>query len=111
VRRWQLVPPARIQSVRVTQGIVSRKLRLADLEFHTAGGQIGPHASGLDAAHVLERQAELLQLVHHPAAIDPAEPLPSADPQPVPEDEPGPQDAGQDARRADQADETISSTE
>ncbi len=111
VRRWQLVPPARIQSVRVTQGIVSRKLRLADLEFHTAGGQIGPHASGLDAAHVLERQAELLQLVHHPATVDPAEPLPSADPPPVPEDEPGPQDAGPDARRADQADETISSTE
>lgn len=112
VRRWQLVPPARIQSVRVAQGIVSRKLRLADLEFHTAGGQIGPHASGLDAAHVLERQAELLQLVHHPAAVDPAEPLPPPEePVPLPEEQAGPQAAGPEARRADQADETISSTE
>ncbi len=99
VRRWQLVPHARVQSVRVTQGIVSRRLGLANLEFHTAGGQIAPHATGLDAAHVLERQAELLRLVHHPAATDLSEPLPDQ------------ADAGPDARRADQADDTISSTE
>lgn len=79
VRRWQLVPHARIQSVRVAQGIVSRKLGLANLEFHTAGGQIAPHAPGLDAGHVLERQAELLRLVHHPAEADPSEPFPTAE--------------------------------
>ncbi|MCB0911224.1 MAG: PH domain-containing protein [Propionibacteriaceae bacterium] len=125
VRRWQVVPHARIQSVRVAQGVVSRRLGLANLEFHTAGGQISPHAAGLDAAHVLQRQAELLRLVHHPAATDLSEPepLPSpelSEPQPaigggdsdnsaggVPDQA----DAGPDARRADQADDTISSTE
>lgn len=95
VRRWQLVPHARIQSVRIAQGIVSRRLGLANLEFHTAGGQIAPHASGLDAAHILQRQAELLRLVHHPVAMDLSEPVPDQ----------------ADARRADQAEETISSTE
>jgi putative membrane protein len=119
VRRWQLVPHSRIQSVRVTQGAVSRRLRLADLEFHTAGGQLSPHASGLDAEHVLQLQAQLLQLVHHPAAVDVSEPLPPADlsdAQPVlgGGDSDNSAQAGTvapDARRADQADATISSTE
>ncbi len=119
VRRWQLVPHSRIQSVRVTQGLLSRRLGLADLQFHTAGGQLSPHASGLDATHVLQRQAQLLQLVHHPAAVDVSEPAPPAelsDAQPAlgGGDSDNSAQAGTDApdaRRADQADATISSTE
>ena len=99
VRRWQVVPHARIQSVRITQGMVSRKLGLAGLEFHTAGGQIMPHAPGLDAAHVLERQSELLRLVHHPAEVD------------VSDADPGQADTGSDALRADHAEDTITSSE
>ncbi len=121
VRRWQVVPHARIQSVRVAQGIASRSLTLANLEFHTAGGQIAPHAAGLDAAHVLQRQEELLRLVHHPAPVDLTEPPTSAE---LSESQTaigggdsdnsasGVRDqAGPDARRADQADDTISSSE
>lgn len=99
VRRWQLVPHARIQSVRISQGRVSRRLGLADLEFHTAGGQLAPHAPGLDASEVLAAQTELLRLVHHPAAVDLTEPAQA------------PGAGGPDARRADQADDTIWSTE
>jgi putative membrane protein len=120
VRRWQLVPHARVQSVRVTQGAVSRLLGLADLEFHTAGAQIDAHASGLDAAHVLERQAELTRLVHHLPAVDLSEPpegrpagaaqAPDATAPDVAATGPD-QAAGPDAFRADQADPTISSTE
>jgi putative membrane protein len=129
VRRWQLVPHARVQSVRVTQGIVARTLGLANLEFHTGGGTIGPHADGLDAGHVLERQAELLRLVHHPAPVDLSEPLASVPPPPAELSEAhdalaspdsdkseggvgtGQADAGPEAFRADQADDTISSVE
>jgi putative membrane protein len=67
-RRWQVVPHARVQSVRVSQGPVSRKLGLADLQFHTAGSRLKVHAMGLDADHVRERQAELIELAqaHRP---------------------------------------------
>lgn len=98
VRRWQLVPHARIQSVQITQGLLSRRLGLADLEFHTAGGHLAPHASGLDAGAVLQRQAELLAQVHRPPARDISEPDDGAQP-------------GPEALRADQAEATISSTE
>ena len=99
VRRWQVVPHARLQSVRIVQGPFSRRLALADLEFHTAGMQFGAHAVGLDADQVLRRQTELLRLVHQLPELDVSEPAPAQDP------------AEADARRADQADATISSTE
>jgi len=104
VRRWQLVPHARVQSVRVTQGPVSRRLGLADLEFHTAGMHIAAHASGVDAGVVLERQAELMALLHQHAP-DVSDPRSSESP-----GRNGDQ-AGPDAFRADQAEATISSTE
>ncbi len=116
VRRWQVVPHARTQSVSIVQGRLSRRLGLADLEFHTAGMQISARADGLDAGHVLARQAELLQLVHHLPALDVSEAEPPAAPARLaaPEtDRPqaGWTAAGPEARRADQAEATISSTE
>ncbi len=99
VRRWQLVPHARIQSIRIAQGPLSRRLELADLEFHTAGMHISAQASGVDAGQVRERQAELLQLLHQHSGRDLSDP------------DPEPQAAGPDALRADQAEATISSTE
>lgn len=112
VRRWQLVPHARVQSVRITQGPVSRRLGLADLEFHTAGAQIDAHAAGLDAGQVLQRQAELLRLVHHLPVRDLSEPdpLPAGDGDAAADGGEG-QAAGPETLRADQAEETISSTE
>jgi len=102
-RRWDLVPHARIQSVRIDQGPISRKLGLADLAFHTAGSRLHPHAYGLDANHVLERQDELIMLAqaHRPDIT-----LASATGPAVPADQPGPE-----ALRADQAEATISATE
>lgn len=82
VRRWMLVPHARIQSVKIVTSPLSRRLRLADLEFHTAGLRINAGASGLDAAVVQSRQDELLRLVHHQPTADLSEPLP-APPDPV----------------------------
>ena len=117
VRRWQLVPHARTQSVRVTQGPLSRRLRLADLELHTAGMRIAAGAAGLDDEHVLERQAELLALVHDLPSLDISEPTPDTPPAESSGVGVWPQDpetqavAGPDALRADQADATISSTE
>lgn len=90
-RHWDLVPHARIQSVRVSQGPVSRWFRLADLAFHTAGSRLSSHARGLDAAHVRERQDELIALARE-HRVDLTQ-------------------AGPEARRADQADDTISVTE
>jgi len=106
VRRWQLVPHARVQSVRITQGPVSRRLGLADLEFHTAGMHIAAHASGVDAGVVLEQQAELMALLHHHSP-DISEPLLMTIPEETIEED----QAGPDAFRADQAEATISSTE
>ncbi len=106
VRRWQLVPHARIQSVRVTQGLLSRRLGLADLEFHTAGMRIAAHASGVEAGVVLERQTELMALLHHPGP-DVSEPFPP----PTSDWSEARAQAGPEALRADQAEATISSTE
>ncbi len=75
VRRWQLVPHVRSQSVRIQQGPISRRLGLADLEFHTAGMNLNARAVGVDADEVLGLQRELLTLVHHPPAVDLSEPL------------------------------------
>ncbi len=120
VRRWQLVPHARIQSVRIVQGPLSRRLGLADLEFHTAGMHISAEASGVDAGQVRERQAELLELLHQRERLDLSEPEPvpttdrsgtaGAVASPDPEGS-GVQAAGPEAFRADQAEATISSTE
>jgi putative membrane protein len=97
-RRWDLVPHARIQSVRISQGPISRHFGLADLAFHTAGSRLTSHARGLDSAHVLERQDELIKLAqaHRPDITVAAE---------------TPAQAGPDALRADQAEATISSIE
>lgn len=95
-RRWDLVPHARIQSVRITQGPISRWLKLANLGFHTAGSRLSAHARGLDAAHVRQRQDELIALVRsHRTDLTISEPA----------------QAGPEVRRADQAEDTISSTE
>jgi putative membrane protein len=120
VRRWQLVPHARVQSVRIVQGPVSRRLRLADLEFHTAGMHIAAHAAGVDAAQALQRQAELLELLHQPPEHDLSEPHAAADvadvqatvaPRGSGDPGAGTGQAGPEAWRADQAEATISSTE
>lgn len=94
-RRWDLVPHARVQSVRVSQGPVSRRLGLADLGFHTAGSHLRARAEGLDANHVLARQHELIVLAqaHRQDITVPAQ---ASEPE---------------ALRADQAEDTISSTE
>lgn len=113
VRRWQLVPLARVQSVRIEQDLLSRRLRLADLAFDTAGGHIDVQASGLDAGPLREHQAELLHLVRHHAGFDVSDPVVPVVPDAPPVDAPpdAAQAEGPDARRADQAEETISSTE
>ncbi len=115
VRRWQLVPHVRAQSVRIVQGPVSRLLGIADLEFDTAGEHIAAHACGLEASTLRERQAELLRLVHHRPEFDLSEPfLPdaaaAAAAEPVADAESAQTD-GPEALRADQAEDTISSTE
>lgn len=99
VRRWQLVPHARTQSLQVSQGVLSRRLGLANLAFHTAGMRIAAGAVGLDAENVLAQQNQLLSLVHHLPTVDLSEP------------DAAQAAAGPDAFRADQAEATISSTE
>jgi putative membrane protein len=104
-RRWDLIPHARVQSVQIKQGPVSRWLKLTDLAFHTAGSRLNPHAYGLDAGHVLQRQDELIALAqaHRPDLT--LAPGPAAESVlPVIQEAPP-------ARRADQAEETISDTE
>lgn len=92
VRRQQVVPLARTQSIRITQGPLERTLKLANLEFHTGGMQIGTTARAVAAADASAALPRLLELARASRPHDVAEP-PSA------------------ARRADHAEETISSTE
>jgi putative membrane protein len=61
-RRWDLIPHARVQSIRISQGPVSRRLRVANLDIHTGGSRFTPRALGLDADHVRDRQDELIAL-------------------------------------------------
>ncbi|MBN9105923.1 MAG: PH domain-containing protein [Propionibacteriaceae bacterium] len=114
-RRWQLVPHARVQSVRISQGPVSRRLGLANLAFHTAGSRLHARARGLDATHVRQWQAELIELAqaHRPDITVPViRPGQSGEPSgTVPVGSAGTHADGPDAFRADQADDTISSTE
>ena len=70
VRRWQVVPHARAQSARITQGPLSRRLGLADIEVHTAGTQLSIHAEGTDAATARQRLAELQRYFHQRPAPD-----------------------------------------
>lgn len=123
-RRWQLVPHVRVQSVRIVQGPVSRRLGLANLAFHTAGSRLHARARGLEASHVRQWQAELIELAqaHRPditlwtgLGTVPNSVQPLVDgvrnrPQPRPNAQGG-QEAGPEAFRADQADATISSSE
>ncbi len=90
VRRWQVVPLARIQSLRVSQGFVTRSMGVADLHVHTAGRGLAVHAAGIDAAQLRAAREALIGLVSEPRGQDVA---------------------GPEARRADQAEATISSTE
>lgn len=103
VRRWQVVPHSRAQSVRLRQGPFSRRLGLADIEIHTTGTQLSIHAEGTDASTVRARLADLEVYFQHPPAHDVSEPaLPPVGPD---------QATGSAARLADQAEATISSTE
>lgn len=61
-RRWDLIPHARVQSIRISNGPLSRLARVADLAIHTGGSRFTPQARGLDANHVRERQDELITL-------------------------------------------------
>ncbi len=134
VRRWQIVPHARAQSVQLQQGPVSRRLDLADVAIHTAGIQLATRAKGADAKPLRAQLAELQAKLHHRPQQDVADDQHaalgggSAAATGGPGDRPGspegtlrqaqgswesrgawgPQPA---ARRADQADDTISSTE
>ncbi|MFF4894205.1 PH domain-containing protein [Micromonospora chersina] len=62
-RRLTLVPYARIQSVRVTQGPAQRRLRLATVHADTAGGS-GAAALDRDLAEAWELAAELTARSH-----------------------------------------------
>ncbi|GGS05445.1 membrane protein [Micromonospora fulviviridis] len=62
-RRLTLVPYARIQSVRVTQGPAQRRLRLATVHADTAGGS-GAAAPDRDLAEAWELAAELTARAH-----------------------------------------------
>lgn len=61
-RRWDLIPHARVQSIRISHGPISRLLRIANLGIHTGGSRFTPLALGLDADHVRDRQNELIAL-------------------------------------------------
>ncbi|MEU1689697.1 PH domain-containing protein [Micromonospora sp. NPDC005707] len=62
-RRLTLVPYARIQSVRVTQGPAQRRLRLATVHADTAGGS-GAAALDRDLGEAWELAAELTARAH-----------------------------------------------
>ncbi|MGR6320902.1 PH domain-containing protein [Micromonospora soli] len=62
-RHLTLVPYARIQSVRVTQGPAQRRLRLATVHADTAGGS-GAAAPDRDLAEAWELAAELTARAH-----------------------------------------------
>ncbi|WP_433461210.1 PH domain-containing protein [Micromonospora sp. CA-248212] len=65
-RQLAIVPYARIQSVRVVQGPVQRRLRLATVYADTAGGS-GAAAQDRDLAEAWSLAAELTRRAHHQA--------------------------------------------
>jgi Predicted membrane protein len=106
VRRWQVVPLARAQSLSVVQGPISRRLGLADLRIQTGGHQLLVTAEGLDEAALTAEIPELCRLQRSRSEVDPT--LAAG----------GPTSAvwrtaqaGPDALRADQAEDTISASE
>jgi putative membrane protein len=115
VRRWQIVPHARAQSVQVSQGPLSRRLGLADVAVHTAGLQLATRAKGVDEAPLREQLARLQEHLHHRPDHDVSEPAADVHLPARALAEPADGDGGSElqpaARRADQADDTISSTE
>ena len=74
----------------MSQGFVTRSMGVADLHVHTAGRGLAVHAAGIDAAQLRAAREALIGLVSEPRGQDVA---------------------GPEARRADQAEATISSTE
>ncbi len=130
VRRWQIVPHTRAQSVQLQQGPLSRRLRLADVAVHTAGLQLATRAKGVDVEPLREQLAQLQEHLHRKPEHDVSEAEPERPPGPFGTSESrgiasqapaagpsGPASTGADAsaqpaaRRADQAEDTISSTE
>jgi putative membrane protein len=115
VRRWQIVPHTRAQSVQLRQGPLSRRLGLADVAVHTAGLQLATRAKGVDAAPLREQFADLQEHLHRRPEHDVAEPV--AQPAPLPENirsDGGENDRGgenQPAPRAVEADGTTLPTE
>ena len=107
VRRWQYVPHARAQSIRLSQGPLERWLRLATLEIHTADAHLHVRAEGLDELAARQAVTELLDHAHRRRRPDVAD-LP---PEPALPSAPTAPDAQAAERRADQAEATISSTE
>ncbi len=82
-RRWDLVPHARVQSVRVNQRLISRVFHLADLGVHPATGRLTPHAKGLDADRALQAVADLSHRAgeHHrdlTVAVNEQRPIPAS---------------------------------
>jgi len=104
VRRWQVVPLARAQSLSVAQGLISRRLGLADLRIQTGGHQLTVVAEGVDAAELAAELPELRRLQRARVERDP-----TVGPAPFVLD--GTDQAGPDALRADHAEETISDNE
>ncbi|WP_262286197.1 PH domain-containing protein [Micromonospora sp. MA102] len=72
-RRLTMVPYARIQSVRVTQGPAQRRLRLATVHADTAGGS-GAAALDRDLAEAWELAAELTARAHTARRSGPGRP-------------------------------------
>ena len=104
VRRWQVVPLARAQSLSVHQGPISRRLGLADLRIQTGGHQVMVNAEGLDAVELAAELPELCRLQRQRVASDP-----TIGPDPVGIGDSA--QAGPEVVRADQAVETISDSE
>ncbi len=82
VRRWQVVPHTRAQSVRISQGPLARRLGVADLGVHTAGMHFSVHAEGTDATSLRERAAVLQAHLHGRPGHDVSEPVPAPVPPP-----------------------------
>ena len=76
VRRWQVVPHARAQSVELQQGPFSRRLGLANVAVHTAGIQLSTRAKGVDAEGLREQASRLQEHLHHKPARDVSESVP-----------------------------------
>lgn len=102
VRRWSYVPHARTQSVALRQGPGSRRLGLAHLDLHTAGMAFTVSVPGVEARQAAAALSELAVRIRTRRTPDLADRAARW--------RPG-QTAGPEERLADQAEETISSSE